>query len=72
LIKLLNGKLEKHGDLEVEITWEGITREIDSDGIYWTKECKDHGVSANMIFIDADGNSYKERFAHPSELEEVK
>ena len=60
LIATLQVRLEKHGDVTVVTTWEGITVKIDPSSIYLSKD--------GSLFIDADGNSYKNEFAvDPSE-----
>ena len=62
LIQALEQRLDKHGDVEVEITWESITRTIDNSSIYMSK--------FDCLFIDADDNFYKNEFAvDPSEGE---
>lgn len=55
LIAVLKERLETHGDLEVSATWEGIAVGIESDSVYKTK--------SGCLFIDADDNFYKNRFA---------
>ena len=55
LIETLQARLKKHGDVEVRCTWEGIEAWIEKDGIYLAKN--------GCLYIDADGNSYKEEFA---------
>lgn len=37
------------------VTWEGIFKGLTTDNIY-------HSPDQDMVFIDADGNSYKERY----------
>lgn len=55
LIETLEKRLDKHGDREVEVTWESIVVSIEQDSIYLAKE--------GILLIDADGNFYKEGFA---------
>ena len=60
LMAALERRLQKHGDIKVKITWEGITQNIEQDNIYLSKD--------GSLFIDADHNSYKNDFAvDPSE-----
>lgn len=51
LVKILQNRIKKHGDIEVIGTWEGTDHEIDTDNIYMTKN--------GNLAIDVDGNSYK-------------
>lgn len=55
LITTLQNRIKKHGDVEVEITWESITKTISTDAIYKSKD--------GPLYIDADDNCYKEDFA---------
>lgn len=55
VIKCLQNRLEKHGDIEVKVTWEGIIRELFFDRIYKSK--------FGSLYIDADFNQYKEDFS---------
>ena len=60
LIATLQVRLEKHGDVKVMTTWEGIMVGIEPRNIYLSKD--------GSLFIDADRNSYKNEFAvDPSE-----
>jgi len=59
LIAVLSDRLARQGDLDVEVTWEGIFREITQDHIYRSRD--------NKILIDADDNAYKKKFIHPDE-----
>jgi len=52
-------RLHRHDDIDVEITWEGITRKIDLTNIYLSKE--------GPLYIDADDNQYKDKLAVPDE-----
>lgn len=64
LIEVLKRRLEKHGDRDVEVTWESTTRSIDPDNIYLSSD--------GLLYIDADGNFYKGRFAvDPTEGDDV-
>jgi hypothetical protein len=56
LIAILQGYLDKHGDLEVEATWEGVFRPI---AVYRGRD--------NELLIDADGECYRENFEHPED-----
>ena len=53
LIEALRDRKEKHGDVEVEITWESITRSIDNSKVYMSR--------FDCLLIDADGNRYKKK-----------
>jgi hypothetical protein len=53
LIAILQGYLDKHGDMEVEATWEGVFRPI---AVY-----RGHD---NELLIDADGEFYRADFEH--------
>ena len=64
LITCLNDRLIKHGDRDVEVTWEGIQRELDSSCIYLTK--------TGELYIDADNNNYKMGYAVDPTEGEVK
>ena len=55
LIEALRDRKEKHGDVEVKITWESITRSIDNSKIYMSR--------FDCLLIDADGNHYKKNYA---------
>lgn len=63
LIETLQKRLGTHGDVDVEITWEGVQRGIDSSSIYLSKD--------GPLYIDGDGEGlgeetgdiYKPRFA---------
>ena len=55
LITTLQKRLKKHGDIEVEVTWESITTSITTDAIYKSKD--------GPLYIDADENYYKGEFA---------
>ena len=55
LITTLQNRLKKHGDIEVEVTWEGITTSITTDAIYKSKD--------GPLYIDSDENYYKREFA---------
>lgn len=55
LIKVLENKIQKHGDRDVEVTWESTTQSIDLNSIYLSK--------AGPLYIDADANFYKKDFA---------
>ena len=55
LITTLQNRMKKHGDIDVEITWEAITRSISTDAIYKSKN--------GPLYIDADENFYKDIFA---------
>jgi len=55
LIATLQNRMRKHGDIEVEVTWEGITRAISTDAVYKSKD--------GPLYIDADGNCCKRSFA---------
>lgn len=55
LIAVLQNRMEKYGDIEVEVTWESTTCQISTDSIYKSKE--------GSLYIDADGNNYKYAFA---------
>lgn len=58
LIAILAEKLDRHGDLEVRASWEGIDNEIYKDGIYKSK--------CGQLFIDCEGlelGMYKRQFA---------
>ena len=55
LITTLQKRLKKHGDIEVEVTWESITTSITTDAIYKSKD--------GPLYIDADDNFYKDKFA---------
>ena len=55
LIEVLRLRQQTHGDVEVEVTWEGVIREIGPDSIYKSRR--------GALYIDADDNFYKERFA---------
>ena len=63
---VLKGKLVLHGDIEVETTWEGITQKIYLTNIYLGKrthyEFSDN-YNNKILFIDADRNSYKKKYA---------
>lgn len=62
-VTVLQNKMKKHGDIEVEVTWEGITRSIFTDAIYKSND--------GPLYIDADENSYKDEFAvDPAEGED--
>jgi len=66
LIAILQERLAKHGDVEVRATWEGITREMLSAGIYLSKR--------GPLYIDAEGHEfkmYKKGFAVDPEEGEV-
>jgi hypothetical protein len=67
LIAILQEKLITHGDIDAEVTWEGISRPIYAESIYKTKD--------NRLFIDGEGVDlfhYKERFAEdPAESTSV-
>lgn len=62
-IDLLQRRLAKHGDVEVEVTWEGIFRELDPEAVYLSKANDSHDLEAGILLIDADGNAYKDSFA---------
>jgi hypothetical protein len=63
LVEFLQRRLAKHGDIEVEITWESITYTIVPSAIYKSKK--------GPLLIDADDNFYKHDFAlDPTEGEE--
>lgn len=63
LIAALNERMNAHGDVEVEITWESCRRDIDNSSIYLSKD--------GPLFIDADGKFYKQSFAvDPTEGED--
>lgn len=51
LIAVLQDQLAKHGDLEVEVTWEGVIRPIDAGSVYPGKD--------GQLLIDGDGNFYE-------------
>ena len=55
LITTLQKRLKKHGDIEVEVTWESITTSITTDAVYKSKD--------GPLYIDADDNFYKDKFA---------
>lgn len=55
LIQALTERLAKHGDVEVEVTFESTRNEIENDGIYMSK--------FGSLLIDVDGNFYKPDFA---------
>ena len=59
LITLLQERLERHGDRDVLVTWAGIVMEITPAHIYLTTK--------GPLYIDADNNYYKERWAVPEE-----
>jgi hypothetical protein len=46
-------------EAEVQVTWEGIFRELESDNVY---ECPENDRLKGLVLIDADGNFYKPRF----------
>jgi hypothetical protein len=62
LIAVLQDYADRFGDLEVLVTWEGITRELTRDHVYRGNERND-----GSLFIDADENFYKDTLAHPGE-----
>lgn len=66
LIEQLQTRLERHGDIEVEITWEGITRKIFPETIYYVP-LNPWDKYRPVLFIDADGNSHKDGWADPDE-----
>lgn len=53
LIASLQDWRERLGDVEVQVTWEGITRKLQEDRLWESK--------SGLLFIDADENFYKER-----------
>jgi len=55
LISALQRRLEEHGDVEVEVTWEGGTKTIENASIYKSK--------CGSLYIDADDNYFKSCFA---------
>jgi hypothetical protein len=55
LIKILQEKQRTYGDVEVEITVEGLHNDFYEDQIYFTK--------FGSLFISADGTYNKEEFA---------
>ena len=60
LITILQECCFTHGDIEVKIIWEGITKVIYSESIYKSKK--------GLLYIDVDDNSTKYRFAvNPTE-----
>lgn len=60
LIEVLRSRMEAHGDVEVEITWEGTVHPISPPLIYQSK--------SGELYIDAYENFYKNEFAaDPSE-----
>lgn len=55
LVATLNARMAKHGDLEVDVTWESVTRGVWQDNVYLSKK--------GVLLIDADENFYKNDFA---------
>ena len=55
LIEVLRSRMEAHGDVEVEITWEGTFHPISPPLIYLSK--------SGELYIDAENNFYKKEFA---------
>ena len=62
LVTLLQAKAAKYGDILVETTWEGITRDIETKNVYANK-LGDRNDGQQVLFIDADKNSYKAEYA---------
>src|SRR2546423_718264 len=64
LIACLERRLKTHGDREVLVTWESITREIEPTNVYLSK-CDQllSFLDTPVLLIDADGNYYKKDFA---------
>ena len=65
LIQCLSRRLDKHGDVEVKITWESITVSTAPNKIYLSNE--------GSLYIDADENEnfYKQSYAvDPNEGED--
>jgi hypothetical protein len=60
LSELTRRKALHGGGTTVMVTWEGITKQIDPDSIYFGKY--------NELLIDADGNYYKTAFQHPDDV----
>ena len=63
-VKDLIARLQEFDEnLDIITTWEGITVEIDRDSIYLgNRTYNRYGKepTGDMVFIDADENSYKE------------
>lgn len=57
LIEVLKRRIERHGDLEVIVTWEGQTFEIEHRFVYGSKGTKE---SPPEIVIHADYGAGKE------------
>jgi hypothetical protein len=54
-VKELIRELKKFSsDLEVKATWESVIVELNPDNFYVSKD--------GILLIDADGNSYKEKY----------
>jgi hypothetical protein len=64
LVAVLNDRRERHGDVDVIVMWETTTHEITLRCIYLRKD-------GAAIVIDADDNTYKDKFAHPDEKDRL-
>jgi len=51
LIAILNNRLEKYGDRDINVTWEGMKADIKTTSVSLGEDA--------MLFIDDDGNYYK-------------
>ena len=55
MIDVLESSMQLHGDIGINVTWEGTLHEIDECNIYLSKE--------GVLYIDADENFYKNEFS---------
>lgn len=60
LIKTLQQRQETWGDVEVEITWEGVTRHLSPAHVYCSPPTDKY---AGVLLLDADENFYKKDYA---------
>ncbi len=56
LIAVLQERISRHGDLDVETTWEGTTHDITTSNVYAARQRRDGSTS---LKINADDNTGK-------------
>jgi hypothetical protein len=73
LIRALQKSIDRHGDLDMLVIWEGTTHGISQSSVFAGKEREyrsEDPKDNDVLYIDADENLYKQDFANdPSENE---